>query len=146
MERPNTVSGLQAKRAELAALHKRLVAEAKEVLQDIDNIDAVIRLFDPEAGKDRIRIERYKPKHRAPKGYLRRFILGQFREASEPLSVLHLAGAWITERELPDDPATVRMMRRRITTSIQHIRRDGLIEEAGMDGPGKLWKLKESGE
>ena len=131
MERPNTVSGLQAKRAELAALHKRLVAEAKEVLQDIDNINAVIRLFDPEAGKDRIRIERYKPKHRAPKGHLRRFILGQFRAASEPLSVRHLAGAWIAERELPDDPATVRMMRRRITTSIQHIRRDGLIEEAG---------------
>lgn len=145
MERPNTVAGLQAKRAELAKLHKHLTMEARHTLADIDHLDAVIRLFDPEASIEGISIERYEPKHRAPKGHMRRFILGQFREATEPLTIRCLASGWVAEREFPGDHATLRMMRRRISMAIQDIRRDGLIEEAGTDGACKLWKLREGG-
>lgn len=47
MERPNTVSGLVAKRAELVAYRTSLEAELRKVTSDIDHLDAAIRIFDP---------------------------------------------------------------------------------------------------
>ena len=46
-ERPNTVSGLVAKRKQLTKLLKDLRAEQRKVISDLDHIDAAIRLFDP---------------------------------------------------------------------------------------------------
>lgn len=40
------------------------------------------------------------------------------------------------------DADTLRLLRKRIGISINTIRHDGLIVEAGMDGPSKLWILK----
>ena len=46
MERPNTVSGLLAKRAEFAGQIKHLQAKLSQLLADQDAIDCTIRLFD----------------------------------------------------------------------------------------------------
>ena len=48
-DRPNTVSGLVAKHAELTALREKYRAEIKKLTVDIDHLDAAIRLFDPNA-------------------------------------------------------------------------------------------------
>jgi hypothetical protein len=141
MERPNTISGLQAKRTELVTLRKQLVSEAKKVLCDIDHIDACIRLFDPDADIERIRLNRYATKHRAPKGHMKRFVLGQFREASEPLSSRDITEAWIKDRGLAPDEATFVILRKRVGASIVNTKNDGVIVEAGSDGEYKLWKL-----
>lgn len=42
-ERPNTISGLNAKRKELLDLHTLLMATAKLVIVDVRHVDAVIR-------------------------------------------------------------------------------------------------------
>jgi hypothetical protein len=144
MDRPNTISGLQAKRAELVKLQKHLIAEAKKVLCDLDHLDACIRLFDPDADIERVRLNRYATKHRAPKGHLKRFVLGQFREATEPLSSRQITEAWIKDRGLQPDEATFVILRKRIGACIQGVRNDGLIETAGGDGEYKLWRLSKS--
>ncbi len=141
MERPNTISGLQAKRKELAKLHNELVKEAKKVLCDIDHIDATIRIFDPNADIERIRLNRYATKHRAPKGHMKRFVLGQFREASAPLSSRDITDAWIKDRGLAPDESTRVILRKRVGACIQTIKKDGVIEEVGSDGEYKLWKI-----
>ncbi|MEM9233113.1 MAG: hypothetical protein AAGA69_02605 [Pseudomonadota bacterium] len=141
-ERPNTISGLQAKRKELATLHNKLIAEAKKVLCDIDHIDACIRLFDPDADIERIRLNRYATKHRAPKGQMKRFILDQFREATEPLSSRDITEAWIKDRGLQPDESTFVILRKRVGAAINSIKQDGMIEQAGDDGTYKLWQLK----
>ena len=69
MERPNTVSGLVAKRAELVAYRKGLEAELRKVTVDIDHLDAAIRIFDPATTPTAIK--RYATQHRAKKGVLR---------------------------------------------------------------------------
>lgn len=148
MERPNTISGLQAKRKELATLHKQLIAEAKKVLCDIDHIDATIRLFDPDADLERIRRNRYATKHRAPKGYLKRFVLDHLREASEPLTSRQITEAWIKDRGLKPDESTFVTLRKRIGACLKACEKDGLAEGAGQTtehdgwGPYKLWKIK----
>lgn len=147
-ERPNTVSGLQAKRSELAKLHQKLIAEAKKVLCDIDHIDACIRLFDPDADIERIRLNRYATKHRAPKGYMKRFVLSQLREASEPLTSRQITEAWIKDRGLQPDEATFVILRKRVGACLKTCEKDGLAEGAGQTenhdawGPYKLWKIK----
>lgn len=147
MERPNTISGLQAKRKELATLHNQLVKEAKKVLCDIDHIDACIRLFDPDADIERIRLNRYATKHRAPKGYMKRFVLSQLREASEPLTSRQITEAWIKDRCLEPDEPTFVILRKRVGACLKTCENDGLAKGAGQTsdhdgwGPYKLWKL-----
>lgn len=139
-ERPNTISGLQAKRKELVALHNKLIAEAKKVLCDIDHIDATIRLFDPEADIERIRLNRYATKHRAPKGHMKRFVLGQFREAEKPLSSKDITLKWIEDRGLQPDESTRVILTRRVGACINTLKNKSEIVEAGYREGYKLWK------
>ena len=147
MERPNTISGLKAKRKELVKLHKDLCAEAKSVLCDIDHIDATIRLFDPDADLERVRRNRYATKHRAPKGTMKRFVLNQLREASEPLTSRQITEAWIKDRGLAPDESTFVILRKRVGACLKTCENDGLAEGAGQTtdhdgwGPYKLWRL-----
>lgn len=146
-ERPNTVSGLVAKRKELATLHRQLVAEAKKVLCDIDHLDAAIRVFDPDADIERIRLNRYATKHRAPKGHLKRFVLTQLREASDPLTSRDITAAWIKDRGLKPDESTFVTLRQRIGACLKTCEKQGLCAGAGVavddgpTGPLKLWRV-----
>jgi hypothetical protein len=141
MDRPNTVSSLRAKREEMAKLHRHLISEAKTLLKDIEHVDATIRLFDPEAQLERISIDRYAAKHRAPKGELKRFVLTQFREAVAPLTSRQITEAWIEHRGIDGDRPTLKLIKTRVTAAIQGVKRDGLIEAVGQVDELKLWAL-----
>ena len=92
--RPNTLSGLVAKRDELARYRDQLEADIRAVTVDIDHLEAAIRIFDPEDTPAARR--RYAALHRAPKGQSTRFVpglqarpQGRSRRASWPT-----CGAW----------------------------------------------------
>jgi hypothetical protein len=53
MERPNTVAGLVAKKAELEKLRDGLEADLRAVVADIDHLDGGIRPFDQTQGRER---------------------------------------------------------------------------------------------
>lgn len=147
-ERPNTISGLQAKRAELIRLHAQLTEDAKKVLCDIDHLDATIRLFDPEADLARRARNRYAVKHRAAFGHSKRFILDVMRRAPEPMTSRQIADAWAKDRRLNPDEATLNILRKRIGACLTNCRKQGLVEQCGMTddgdpyGPYKLWRIK----
>lgn len=148
-ERPNTVAGLVAKHKELSDLRERFKAEIKKLTVDIDHLDAAIRLFDPQA--DTYAIKEYVTKHRAQKGSVKRFVLGQFREATGPLTSRQITEAWAADRGLAADEATYAILRKRIGACIKGCVNQGLIEDVGWtkdhdeNGPYKLWKLKGGG-
>ncbi len=141
-ERPNTISGLQAKRTDLVKLRKELMREAKKVLCDIDHIDACIRLFDPKADAAQYRLNRYATKHRAQKGHMKRFVLTQFRTATTPITSRQVTEAWIKDRGLKPDEDTFVILRKRVGACIVTAKNNGLIESTGSDGEYKLWQLK----
>ena len=144
-ERPNTVSGLKAKRKELVKLLGNITAEAEKVRTSIKHIDGCVALFDPNAKPPTTYHDGFIPRHTAPKGHLKRFILTQLREASDPLSVRQIADAWVIDQMIEADVDTLRLPRKRIGISVNTIKHDGLIVEAGMDGVSKLWRLKKGG-
>lgn len=144
-ERPNTVSGLNAKRKELTKLLGKITAEAERVRANIKHIDACVALFDPNAEPPTSYHDGFIPRHTAPKGHLKRFILTQLREASDPLSARQIADAWVIDQMIEADTDTLRLLRKRIGISINTIMHDGLVVSVGMDGPSKLWSLKKGG-
>jgi len=133
-------------RKELTKLLGKITAEAERVRTSIKHIDACIALFDPNAKPATSYHDGIIPRHSAPKGHLKRFILTQLREASDPLTARQIADAWAIDQMIEADTETLRLLRKRIGISINTIKHDGLVAEAGMDGARKLWALKEGGQ
>jgi len=141
MERPNTIAGVQAKRAELVKLHDNLIADAKKVTCDIDHLDACIRLFDPDADHQQRLKNRYATKHRAHFGHTRRFVLNALRIAPEPMTSVDITRDWIKDRGLEPDESTRILLTKRIGSCITSLKRQGLIRHHGMKGEYKAWEL-----
>jgi len=146
-DRPNTVSGLVAKHAELSGLREKYRAEIKKLTVDIDHLDAAIRLFDPNA--DTYAIKEYVTKHRAEKGSVKRFVLTTLRTSDRPLTSRDISTAWAADRGLSADEPTLVILRKRIGACVKTCVTQGLVECAGQttdhdqNGPYKLWRIKE---
>lgn len=138
-ERPNTVSGLEAKRAELEKIRAQLEADLRAVVCDIDHLEGAIKLFDPEATPDAVR--RYTTRHRAKKGSVRKFVLAALRDASEPITTKMLTDAWCEARGLRTDPATWTIIRARLSACVTNLKLAGIAEGAGMVDGYKGWRL-----
>lgn len=127
--RPNTLSGLRAKHAELVRYRDHLEADIRAVMVDIDHLEAAIRIFDPEDTPEARR--RYAAMHRAPKGQSTRFVLGKLREASGPLTSRQLADMWCKDRGLVAKDSTVSMLRKRIGATLKALHNKGLVRQDG---------------
>ena len=128
-ERPNTISGLVAKRIEPVAYRARLETDIIALTVDIDHLEAAIRIFDPEDTPE-ARM-RYAALHRAPKGQSTRFILRKLREASGPLTSRQLADMWCEDRGLTAKASTVSMLRKRLGATLKALHHKGSVEQAG---------------
>ena len=150
-DRPNTVSGLAAKHAELVKLRDADRAEIKKLTVDIDHLDAAIRLFDPQADYQRHKLRAHVVRHRAQKGQVKRFVLDALREADRPMTSREIAAAWCAERGLAADAETTNTIRKRITACIKTCEQQGVVAFAGMTtdhgefGPHKLWTVARGG-
>ncbi len=140
MDRPNTLSGLVAKRDELVKYRDQLEADIRAVTVDIDHLEAAIRIFDPEDTPEARR--RYAALHRAPKGQSSRFVLERLREAPGPLTSRQLADLWCQDRGLTAKDSTVSMLRKRIGATLKALEGKGLVVQSshveGLIG----WRLK----
>lgn len=132
-QRPNTLAGLVAKRAELAKYRDQLEADIRAVTVDIDHLEAAIRIFDPEDTPAARR--RYAALHRAPKGQSTRFVLGKLREGKIRQTSRSLAEAWCVARGLQAKDSTISVIRKRIGATLKALENKGLIRQDGhIDG------------
>lgn len=138
-ERPNTVAGLVAKRAELAKLRAQLGREVHKITCDLDHLDAAIALFDP--AKTPAAVARYAVKHRARKGALKRFVLGFLRDHPGFHTSRAITEAWIAARGLRADEATYVILRKRTGACLAVAVTDGLLAHGPREGEFKTWGL-----
>jgi hypothetical protein len=136
-ERPNTVSGLEAKRDELAKYRQALEAEIRKVTCDIDHLEAAIRLFDPTATPSAVR--RYVVRHRARKGAVKGFILDKLRTAPTPLTSAQITDLWLEARGLRTDCDTRITIRKRIGAGLISLRARGVVRNEGVFDGMKGW-------
>jgi len=135
VERPNTVSGLQAKKAELEKVRDQLEADLRAVTADLDHLDAAIRLFGQTQAKGR-----YMRQYRARKGSVRRFILNALREATGPITARDITEAWCAARGLKTDDATWAILRNRMGASLTALKNQGAVLAVSVQADGyKGW-------
>jgi hypothetical protein len=135
-ERPNTVSGLNAKREELVLYRKALHAEVRKVTCDVDHLEGCNRLFDPDTAP--------------PPSGATSSSTGRRRDRCAGSSCAccarcparsrpEIAEAWVADRGLRCDDQTTVVSRRRMGAALTALRNQNVVRQEGMIDGLKGW-------
>lgn len=143
--RPNTLAGLVAKRAEIAGQVSHARAAVRQLIIDLDHIDAAIRLFDPDYDVEGIRQKLPTPAHRAVRGDLTRATLDALRDAPGPMTTLELARHVMAERGLntADRALLLQLYTRRTGALLRWQKKRGILRSVKDPKHGRfdLWEI-----
>lgn len=134
------VTGLVAKRSELAGRIEQCRRELEGLLADVGHLDRSIKLFVPDYKLAGIRAK--IPRRRNPffrQGECQRLILEIFREAEAPLSTRQIAEALVQRKGLEATPAMIEQMRKNVWAVVRRLAGNGVIRDAGLEGAVKTW-------
>jgi hypothetical protein len=133
------LSGLLAKRAELAAELEELDRRARQLRADIVHLDAAMAIVDParsSAGVPRLRVQ-HRPEWFANLG---RLCLNVLRGAAEPMTSRQVAVAVMgLAGHDADDAVAVQIVEHRVRASLT--RRVGIVERAALGTHRKGWRV-----
>jgi hypothetical protein len=145
MAETHVLSGLMAKRAELAGKVEFVQTELRQLIIDLDNLDATIRLFDPEIDLVAIKPKPLPARNTAFRGEVARIVLGTLRKADKPLPLHEITMHVMVGRSLnATDKPLLRVLSKRVGACLRHYRQAGLVKS--IDGPSRsiLWQVKRS--
>lgn len=141
MKNDHVLSGLIAKRAELAGRIEFMQREMRDLVNSIGHVDAAIRLFDPNADVDDIK-PKFPPRFHAFKGEVSRLVLDGLRKANGPLPVHELTLIVAAGRGLsPDEKPFMRVLSRRVGACLRNLRKKGLVRLQREMGQAGLWEI-----
>ncbi len=134
--------GLLRKRQEIADKLDLAQSQVRQLVLDIDAVDATIRLFQPDIDLSVVKVRPVPRRHEASRGDTSRLILSLLREASEPLSHREITQRVMTARGLNlADRALCQTMRDRVGASLRGMRQRGRVAGGESKGPGVRWGL-----
>jgi len=141
MKNDHVMSGLKAKRAEIAGRIEAMQREMRLLVATIGHIDATIRTFDPNVDLEDIK-SKLPPRFQAFKGEVSRIVLDALREAKSPLPVYDLtltvaAGRGISTDEKP----FMIILRRRVDACLRNLRKRGTVKSSRPSGSLTLWEI-----
>ncbi len=140
MAESHVVSGLVHKRAELAGQIDHHRQEMTRLLEVVDQLDATIRLFDPDYPIGWIRAKRYRPRQRFfHPGECQRLVLEIFRDADSPLSTRGIAESLLQRKGLAAASTLIERMQKNALAVIRRLEAKGIVQEVGTEGAGKTW-------
>ena len=141
MAETHVLSALIKRRAELAGEIEGLQITLRQRIIDLSNLDATVRLFDPEINLEEIKPKPMPPRHSAFRGEVTRIVLGALRDAKQPLTSHELAQHVMAERGLNTaDKRLVRLVGKRVGACLRHHRAHGLVQSKPGDGQLLLWE------
>lgn len=144
MADPHVITALSKKRAELSGDIERTQIRLRQLILDLEKLDATLLMFDPEFDLPSIKPKTFRPPEDwSKRGEMTRLILGILRKASEPLTSREIASQLIMERGLDrNDPKLLRLMTKRCGVALRGQRNQGTT--VSDIGPGQcvLWSLK----
>jgi hypothetical protein len=141
MTNEHVLSGLMAKRAELAGKIEMMQREIRALVVSLDHVDAAIRIFDPNVDLDDIKA-RLPPRHMAFKGEVSRLILDTLRKSPKPMLVADLSLIVLEGRGLSlDDKPFLRVLQKRVDACLRNLRKKGLVKRTQPHGSLGLWQI-----
>jgi hypothetical protein len=147
MAETHVLSALIAKRSELAGKIEFVQTELRQLIIDIDNLDATIRLFDPQIDLVAIKPKPLPARNTAFRGEVARIVLATLRKADGPLPLHEITMHVVVGRSLnPADKPLLRVLSKRVGACLRHYRGLGLVQS--VDGPARaiLWQAAKGTE
>jgi hypothetical protein len=142
VENDHVLSGLIRKRSEIAGQLEHAQATVRQLIIDIDSLDATIRLFAPDIDLEEIRPKPIPPRHTAFKGEVYRVILTCLRETQMALTTKDLTIRVMADRGLNiADPRLFRTIQKRVGASLRNMRARGRVVSAPGKGSNLTWGL-----
>ncbi len=142
MAESHVVTGLVAKRAELAGRIEKCHRELERLVADVSHLDGSIKLFAPDYKLEGIRAKTPRQRNQFfHQGECQRLVLEIFRDAKEPLSARHIAEALVARKKLETTPAMIEQMRKNAWGVVRRLAGNGVIRDAGTEGGSKTWKV-----
>ena len=137
------VTGLVAKRAELAGEVARTHERLRELVNQLESIDGTLRIVAPDVEVECIRPKAFRPPDDwSKRGQMSRLVLSILRQAKEPLTSREIAAQMLLERAMDaEDVRMLRTMTKRVSTALRDQRDKGRVTSE--DGPGtyQLWQV-----
>ena len=91
MAEPHVVTALIRKRGEIAGRIEHTQTQLRQLVIDLDNLDATLRLFKPDIDLEEIRPKPLPPRHHAFKGEVSRIVMDTLRRSNRPMTTHDLA-------------------------------------------------------
>ncbi len=134
------LSGLVSKRAEMAGLIEHHQKEIERLRQGIYQLDATIRIFDPNYRIRSIKTKEYRRYSRIfKKGECYRLCLDALRRAGQVMSTTLITEIIMHKKELPpEQQATVTDS---VNNALRFAERREIVRRVGMDGVAILWEI-----
>lgn len=137
------VTGLVKKRAELAGELESTHDRLRELVNQLEALDATLRIVAPDMEVEAIRPKAFRPPEDwSKRGQMSRLVLSIVRQAREPLTTREIAAQMLLERAMAaDDVKLLRTMTRRVASALRDQRDKGRVRSE--DGPGtyQLWEV-----
>ena len=142
MENEHVLGGLVRKRKELSRQLDVAQDQLRKLTLDLDNIEAAIKVFDPEYPLEEIKPRPLPPRHPAFKGQVSRAIFNVLRNADKPMTAMELAKHLMAERNLDaKNRKLYQLMRKRVSAALRHYKSKGVIEADENIGRFLRWRL-----
>ncbi len=145
MVEPHVVTALIRKRGEIAGQIEHTQTQLRQLIIDLDNLDATIRLFKPAINLEKIRPKPLPPRHHAFKGEVSRIVVSALRQSDKPLTTHDLAQHVMAERGLNTaDKRLVQLVGKRVGACLRHHRDKRLVRSRPGAGAYLVWETANS--
>ncbi len=140
MENEHVLAGLVRKRAEIAGQLEVAQTQVRQLIIDVDNVDATIRLFAPDMDLEEIRPKPVPPRHTAFHGEISRIILTCLRETGLPLTTKDITLRVMGNRGLNiADPRLTWTVQKRVGANLRNLRAKGKVMSDHGKGSNLQW-------
>ncbi len=143
MAEPHVISALVKKRADLTGEIERTHQHLRQMVLDLENLDATILMFDSSYQVESIKPKAFRPpKDWAKRGEMTRIILNILKQAAEPLTTRDIALELLVSRALDkNDQKLLRLMTKRVGVALRGQQDKGGVRSE--QGPGQyvLWEI-----
>jgi hypothetical protein len=135
--------GLTKRRAELTGKIEKTHDDLRQMLADLESLDATIVQFNPDFKVESIKPKAFRPpKDWAHRGQMSRVVLSILRQAAEPMSSRDIALEMLVTRALDkSDQRLMRLMTKRVGVALRIQRDNGLVEAEQGTGQFVLWRV-----
>ena len=142
MENEHVINGLMRRRQDVADALELAQGQVRQLVPDIDALDATIRLFQPDAQIGIVRVRPTPRRHQAIRGESSRMLLDILRDAGGPVGTRNLVLRIMALRGLnAADKGMYEAMRGRVGASLRGLRDRGRVTAEGTTVTGVKWRV-----